>query len=151
MNGPHDMGGQQNFGPVDARDKPAFTEDWQRKAFSLTLAMGAAKQWNLDISRFARESLPPAEYLSSSYYEIWYAGLVNLMLERGLITEDELAAGAMQVPALDVPGPLKADDVPAVLARGGPVDRPVDVPARFSVGDTVRAKVQHTRTHTRLP
>ena len=47
MNGPHDMGGQQNFGPVDPSEKPAFADDWQRKAFTLTLAMGAVKQWNL--------------------------------------------------------------------------------------------------------
>lgn len=151
MNGPHDMGGQQNFGPVDPSEQPNFTEDWQQKVFSLTLAMGAARQWNLDTSRFARESLPPAEYLGSSYYEIWYAGLVKLLLERRLITEAELETGELRVPPLDVPGPLKAEDVAAVLARGGPADRPVHVPSGFAIGDRVRTKVQHRPTHTRLP
>ncbi|MEM9605680.1 MAG: nitrile hydratase subunit beta [Pseudomonadota bacterium] len=151
MNGPHDMGGQQNFGPVDPTDKPAFPEPWQRTAFALTLAMGAARQWNLDMSRFARESLPPADYLGSSYYEIWYAGLVKLLLEKGLVTESEVASGALEVPAKDVPGPLRAEDVAAVLARGGPVDRPATIDAVFALGDRVRAKVQHPHTHTRLP
>lgn len=151
MNGPHDMGGQQNFGPVNPEDKPVFAADWQRKAFALTLGMGAARAWNLDMSRFARESLPPAEYLSSDYFEIWYAGLCKLLLERGLITEEELAAGEMSVPPLDVPGPLKAEDVASVMRRGGPVDRPSSAPAQFAVGDRVKARVQHPASHTRLP
>ena len=42
--------------------------------FALTVAMGATGEWNIDASRFARESLPPAQYLSSTYYEIWLGG-----------------------------------------------------------------------------
>lgn len=151
MNGPHDMGGQQNFGSVDPTEKPPFSADWERKAFALTLGMGAARAWNLDISRFARESLPPAQYLSSSYFEIWYAALCNLMLERGLVTDAELDAGTVLTPPLDVPGPLKAEDVGAVMRRGGPVDRPANAAAGFAVGDRVRARNHHPSTHTRLP
>ncbi len=151
MNGPHDMGGQQNFGPVDATEKPLFSDDWERRVLSLSLAMGATKAWNIDSSRFARESLPPAQYLASSYYEIWYAGVCKLMLERGLVTEAELASGDVLTPPLDVPGPLEASDVAAVLNRGGPVDRPALQPAGFAVGDRVRTRNQHPRNHTRLP
>ena len=43
------------------------------------------------MSRHARESLPPAQYLSSSYYEIWLAALEKLMLERGLVSAEEIA------------------------------------------------------------
>ena len=46
---------------------------------------------------------------------------------------------------------LKAENVPAVLAKGGPCDRPVDAPARFKVGDRVRTKNFHPTGHTRLP
>ena len=46
---------------------------------------------------------------------------------------------------------LKAEDVPAVLARGGPAERPIDQPARFAVGDRVRTRNMHPRGHTRLP
>ena len=94
MNGAHDLGGQHGFGPVEAEpDEPAFHAEWERRAFALTLAMGATGEWNLDASRFARESLPPAEYLTKTYYEIWLAGLERLIAERGLVTDEELAAG----------------------------------------------------------
>ena len=61
MNGVHDMGGGQGFGPVVPEpDEPRFHEAWERRAFALTLAMGRTRQWNLDQSRSARESVPPA-------------------------------------------------------------------------------------------
>src|SRR4051812_37131320 len=120
MNGVHDMGGVHGFGAVDPEaDEPVFHGEWEGRALALTLAMGATGEWNLDSSRFARESLPPAEYLSKTYYEIWLAGLERLLVERGLVGCDEMAAGR----ALQGPRPLRrtlaAADVPAVLSRGG--------------------------------
>src|SRR5262249_21720231 len=47
----------------------------EKRAFALTLAMGMPGGWNIDMSRFARENRPPAEYLSMSYYQIWFAAL----------------------------------------------------------------------------
>ena len=56
VNGVHDMGGVMNFGPVvPERNEPPFHHEWERRAFALTLAMGATGQWNLDQSRDARE------------------------------------------------------------------------------------------------
>jgi hypothetical protein len=46
---------------------------------------------------------------------------------------------------------LKAADVPAALAKGGPCDRPVAAPARFKAGERVRAKNFNPEGHTRLP
>ena len=59
--------------------------EWEKRAFALTLAMGAPGGWNIDMSRFARENRPPGEYLRMSYYQIWLAGLQALMAERGLV------------------------------------------------------------------
>jgi len=84
MNGPHDMGGMQCFGPVrPERDEPLFHHDWERRALGIVVAMGATGRWNLDMSRAARESLPPATYLASSYYEIWIRAMERLLVERG--------------------------------------------------------------------
>jgi len=152
MNGVHDMGGMHGFGPVVAEsDEPRFHQQWERRAFALTLGMGALGQWNLDQSRSARESLPAAQYLASSYYRIWFDGLIRLMLERRLVTPEELADGRMRSAPLLLARALAADAVPAALARGGSTQRPQAGKARFAVGDRVRALNINPPTHTRLP
>jgi nitrile hydratase len=152
MNGVHDMGGLHGFGPVQLEEnEPLFHAPWERRALGLTLAMGATGQWNIDQSRSARESLPPAAYLGSSYYRIWILGLQRLMLRRGLVSEEELAAGHPHTPALPLARVLRAESVDAALARGTPTERTATAPARFAVGDRVRALNRHPAGHTRLP
>lgn len=152
MNTVHDLGGMQNFGPVQTEaDEPVFHDAWERRVFALTLAMSAPGGWNIDMSRHARESLPPARYLSSSYYEIWLAGLERLMLERGLVTAAEIDTGRSTAPPLPGRRVLEAAAVAGVLAKGGPVDRPPAAPSRFAAGDPVRARNLNPIGHTRLP
>lgn len=91
MNGIHDLGGMHGMGPiVREADEPAFHEEWERRAFALTLAAGFLGQWNLDMSRFAREQMDPAHYLATSYYEHWLYGLERLLVARGLLTQAEI-------------------------------------------------------------
>lgn len=153
MNGVHDMGGLHGFGPVqaEATEEPLFHAPWERRALGLTLAMGATGQWNIDQSRAMRESLPAATYLASNYYRIWILGLERLLLQRGLVTADELAAGRAVHPARPVARVLQPDAVAAALARGTPTERVPTAPAHFAVGDRVRARNTHPRGHTRLP
>lgn len=152
MNSGHDLGGMQGFGPVIGEPvKPIFHGEWEERALAIVIAMGAAGKWNLDKSRHARESLPPPQYLNSSYYQIWIAGLERLMLEAGLVTSEELETGKMSTPAIPVKGVLKAEAVEAVLRAGGHCDRPVSEAAEFEVGDEVRVKNFHPMGHTRAP
>ena len=152
MNGVHDMGGMQGFGPVlPEADEPKFHDAWERRAFALTLAMGGTGAWNLDQSRAARESLPPAHYLASGYYRIWFDGLRALLLERKLVTADELADGQLREPARVLPRVLTVDRVAPALARGSSTQRAVVGAPRFHVGDRVRTRNLHPPTHTRLP
>lgn len=151
MNGVHDMGGMQCFGPVHPEaDEPLFHAEWEKRALALTLAMGATGLWNIDQSRSARESLPPAVYLGSSYYEIWIRALEVLLRERRLLAEGLSDAGAPG-PAPAVPRVLRAADVAPALAKGSPVDRASTAPARFRPGDRVTARNLHPQGHTRLP
>jgi len=152
MNGAQDLGGMMGFGPIAIeQDEPWFHAEWERRAFGLTLAMGATGSWNLDMSRHARETLPPPEYLTSSYYEIWVKGVEKLVVKAGLVTPEELKLGKALAAPAPVKRVLRAEDVPAVLARGGPTERRIEQPARFAVGDHVLTRNIHPAGHTRLP
>jgi nitrile hydratase beta subunit len=153
MEGAHDMGGVNGFGPVMPEpDEPVFHAEWERRAFAITLAMGMPGGWNIDMSRFARENRPPEDYLGMSYYQIWLAGVERLMLERRLIAADEIDAGKPLHPAKPVGKTLTPDGVAKMLHRGGPTERDgAASPALFARGDRVRAKMIHPPTHTRLP
>jgi nitrile hydratase beta subunit len=142
VNGVHDMGGMHGFGPVTPEsDEPVFHADWEGRVLAMDLAMRATGEWGVDAARFARESEPPARYLAESYYERWLGGLERLLFERGLVSEEELRAGASLAPGrrLEHKG------------RGGRSRREPGRPARFAVGDCVRARNIHPAGHTRLP
>ncbi len=149
MNGAHDLGGKHGFGPVDTSQQVNFAHDWEERVFRLTLACGMLGQWNIDESRFAREDTDPAHYLNSSYYEHWLDGLERLLLEKGLVTERELqqrkACDKTQLNAVD------ADQVPAILAAGGPTQLATDKTPRFESGQRVVVRADNPRTHTRAP
>ena len=152
MDGAHDMGGVAWSDPVrPERNEPVFHAEWERRAFAITMAMAMPGGWNIDMSRFARENRSPEDYLSKSYYQIWFAGLERLLLERGLVASDEIEAGKPLHPARPVAKILTPDGVAAVLHRGGPTERSAKSPAVFAAGDRVRAKTIHPATHTRLP
>ena len=132
-------------------DEPWFHAPWEKRVFGLTLAMGATGAWNLDMSRHARESLPPAEYLGSSYYEIWLKGLEKLVVKQDLVSPAEVAAGHALAEPKPLKRVLKAEEVGAVLARGAPAEREPEAPARFAGGDRAGARNMHPTGHTGLP
>jgi nitrile hydratase len=158
MNGVHDLGGMHGFGPVVLEpDEPVFHAEWERRAFALTLAMGGWRRWNLDMSRHAREQMPPAEYLATSYYEHWLWGLEQLLERHGLLPRTEidrrLTEGVDRRPAAAEPqsGALRPEDVPRLLRnrRAARLDDPV--PPKFKAGDAVLARNANPIGHTRIP
>jgi nitrile hydratase beta subunit len=157
MNGAHDLGGMHGFGPVVAeRDEPVFHAAWERRAFALTLAMGAWRRWNLDMSRSMREQMAPAEYLATSYYEHWLFGLERLVVEHGFVQPEDLERARRGEPAPDGPaalkdGVLRQENVSNALRnrRAARLDDPV--PPMFRVGDAVVARNIHPTGHTRVP
>ncbi|MFD1743905.1 nitrile hydratase subunit beta [Rhizobium helianthi] len=152
MNGPHDLGGQMGFGAVAPEvDEPFFHSEWEKRALAITLSCGAFGAWSIDESRHARECIPPAAYLSASYYEIWIRALEVLLERHGFVTADEIDLGHRKTAGAEPKRVLKADMVAAVLAKGGPCDRPLSDPPRFVAGQKVRLLNIHPTGHTRLP
>ena len=154
----HDMGGRFGDGPVnpEPEDAPVFAEDWHGRALAVTLAAGFLGQWNIDVSRHARERLSPTDYARFSYYEKWMSGLADLLVEKGVLTLDDLRGvdGDGVHPLTE--RTLKADAVAGALAKGGPADRPSNVEVRLQAGQAVRTLGQSANRlvdggHTRLP
>jgi len=157
MNGVHDMGGMQGFGPVAPEpDEPIFHAAWERDVLAMTLAIGARGAWNLDQSRSARESIPPADYLSIGYYKIWLTALENLLHKYQLLSDGELQRykedGYINPKSARLSKPLlTASMVAPALAAGSPVNRASQRVACFKPGQTVWVKNINPSAHTRLP
>ncbi|MEO1108486.1 MAG: nitrile hydratase subunit beta [Pseudomonadota bacterium] len=154
----HDMGGRFGDGPVqpEGEDAPVFAEDWHARALAVTLAAGFLGQWNIDISRHARERLSPKDYARFSYYEKWISGLTDLLVEQGVLSLDDLKSASEDQPHSLASKCLRADAVAEALAKGGPADRPSTIAPRFALGqDVVTAHPFANRLveggHTRLP
>ncbi len=151
MNGVHDMGGMQCFGPIRPEtNEPVFHESWEARLFAIRHALGAWGKWNIDASRYARERIPPAEYLRMSYYERWLAGLETQMIDVGLVTSSELRSGAPAPDAVKVEPALRPEGLARLLA-GAPSERAGGDAPTFRVGDEVRARNVQPGGHTRLP
>lgn len=152
MNGVHDMGGLECYGPINPDPNEAlFHAQWERRVLALTVCMGATGEWNLDQGRFTRESLPPVDYLSIGYYRIWLTALENLLVQRDLVSREEMQQGIPIKASKKVKRVLAGTDVERAMRAGAPVDRPASGSAKFSVGDIVRVENQHKTGHTRLP
>lgn len=152
MNGGADLGGMMGFGPIAPEaDEPLFHAPWEARVMGIVVALGASGQWNIDQSRAMRESLPPAEYLSLSYYQIWLKAAIGLMQARGMISEAELEEGRALTPPVPIARTLSASDVAGALTKGAPTERPAASEPLFAVGASVCTINEHPDSHTRLP
>jgi nitrile hydratase beta subunit len=138
MDGLHDLGGKQGFGPVrHTPDAPAFHAAWEKRAnalYSLAVRRGV---FNMDEYRHAIERMEPRHYLSAGYYERTLTSLATLLVEKGLCTRDELerlAGGAFPLALPGAPG------------RSNVAGR-----ERFAPGDRVTVRTDHVPGHVRMP
>jgi nitrile hydratase len=152
MNGVHDMGGMQDFGPIrPEKNEPVFHARWEGRLQALWSALGTLGKWNTDIGRQAREFLPATEYLALKYYQLRYAQIVELLAANGLVTRAEIENGRAAKGTQKAVPPLTRDNVAAWFANGNPKRRDVAVAPTFQAGQRVRARNIHPPTHTRLP
>jgi nitrile hydratase beta subunit len=142
MDGIHDLGGMSGFGPVDVeRDEPVFHEPWEALAFALNiLGIASLRAYNADEYRHSVERMDPAHYLAATYYERVLTGVATLLVEKGVVTRDDLEARA------GGPFPLSRPmaGLPGAELRPQPQ-------ARFRIGDRVLVRTMHVAGHTRAP
>ena len=150
----HDMGGRLDPRRIDITSSNIkFKAEWEKDVFAITLALGFSGLWNLDRSRYARESLEPQDYLQFGYFEKWLAGLINLLGENGIIKDGKESEGNFKKSSFRV---LEAKNVKKLLHMGGPTKRDSTTEKKFNLGETVSVRTNNSNTkvekgHTRLP
>ncbi|WP_285433082.1 nitrile hydratase subunit beta [Pseudomonas sp. fls2-241-R2A-110] len=144
MDGFHDLGGFQGFGKVphviNTQDyKQVFKQEWEHLAYSL-MFIGAdqLKKFSVDEIRHAVERLDVRQHVGTQYYERYVIATATLLVETGLITQDELdqALGS----------PFKLANSPHDKGRPAITGRPP-----FEVGDRVVVRDEYVAGHVRMP
>ena len=90
----NDLGGWPG-GPIDKSQHEI--EDWERLADAVTIVLDKKGIKTTDEHRRAQESLPPEEYKNLSYYERWVAATEKLLVEKGILTGDEIDERAAEI------------------------------------------------------
>ena len=138
VNGVHDMGGMDGFGPIPIeQNEPVFHAEWEGRVWAIFLTLLP----RLRGFRHAIERIPAPVYLTSSYWERWLDAMMALLVERGLLTREELISRGADPVALPQP---------VTHFKGGLQTAPRKR-ARFREGDRVVARNINPSGHTRLP
>ena len=158
MDGIHDLGGKQGFGAISyEQDEPAFHERWEAAVYAMVNAASAAGAIrNTDQFRHAVERIDPVAYLDHSYYGRWLGGIENLLVEAGVLTQQEIGtrvrasgsggANDGRIAARPSPTPGRID-----YESGEHAARPLTAAPKFAVGDAVVTRSTPSNGHTRLP
>jgi nitrile hydratase beta subunit len=156
VNGVHDMGGMHGFGPIRPRDNDEqFHAEWEKRIPGLRAAPDLAGIYTLDEMRHGIERMDPAHYLTASYYERHLFTFELNLIEKGVLSRDEIEARVEHLRS--GAEPTRRDD-PDLARRvvGARLQSEALAPiepqrAGFRVGDRVRTRNVHPSGHTRLP
>ncbi|MBI2360840.1 MAG: nitrile hydratase subunit beta [Deltaproteobacteria bacterium] len=85
--GHHDLGGTP-AGPIDRTEHQL--DDWEILADAVNQALGAKGIRRTDELRRAREQMDSDLYRRLSYYERWIASLETILIEKKLLTKEEV-------------------------------------------------------------
>jgi nitrile hydratase subunit beta len=158
LNGVHDLGGMDGFGPISPEtDEPVFHEPWEGRVFGMSMLGAGLPPIPLDARRHQLERLSPAQYLSSSYYERWLARIDAALVESGTLSREEIDR-RMQEIAAEPDRPLarredqaRADGIATALRIGRPATRKIRKRPRFAAGERIMTRNLNPHGHTRLP
>jgi nitrile hydratase subunit beta len=136
MDGFHDLGGRQGFGPVVKKDAP-FSEDWEVRINAFLGGLLKRHGFNMDEYRHAIERMEPRHYVGASYFERTFTAVATLCVEKGIFTREELDAAvgvSVQLSRPSKPGRVIEDELP-----------------ELALGDLVTVKSEFVPGHIRLP
>lgn len=158
MNGIHDVGAADGFGPINIEvDEPVWHAEWEKAAFSFFPQTAAAGLFNLDEFRASIERMNPVDYMTTPYYVHWMHAFEEFLDRADPSFGEELerrTKAYLEDPAKPLPETVNHDlaDTMVDLARtGAPARREIDRPPAFAAGDRVRVSATVPLTHTRKP
>ncbi len=159
MNGIHDVGGMDGFGPINIEEnEPVFHHPWEGRMRAIHTIVGKKRHiYNSHESRHGVERLNPIFYLGATYYEKWLLRMERLLIEKGVLTEEEIDERMKRISPEPLQSHLQpyrhlAPTVPSTERRftiqGTEGTKP---DPKFSPGMSVKVKVMSLLGHTRVP
>jgi nitrile hydratase len=171
----HYLGGLEGLPEPLNFEKRVFVEDWEKRIFGIHVAMMGLSNhlgsslphyqiddvptafkdaWTWADLRTGAEAMNPFDYFKFRYYEKWLGGITQYFIDKGYISEHELASRTEELSqdptsAVD-PVPAIDEQVIEYLRKGDSPRRDVAHP-KFAVGDKVRIANVPAAAHTRLP
>jgi nitrile hydratase beta subunit len=152
MDGMHDIGGREGFGPIEVNEsEDPFHAPWEARVFGIIRAFTRASDWNIDWFRHCRELIEPVDYLTRGYYDQWLMTYAAMMINSGMVTVEELATGRSSSPLAGFPAPLPPAAVATAKKAMTSYQRESTAEPKFRIGQSVIAASHGHSGHTRLP
>ena len=152
MDGVHDLGGKQGFGPIDVNEvEVPFHADWEGRMWAINQC-ARSPDWTLDWWRHVRELIDPVDYLSRPYFDSWAQTHIAAFIDSGSFTLEEIIAGKSATAPVERQPSLEADDIlAAVEAQAYRYDREIEAQPAYQPGDRIQTRQLLSARHTRLP
>jgi nitrile hydratase beta subunit len=152
MDGVHDLGGRQGYGPIDVNEAPEpFHEPWEARVLGIVRGFTRPAKFSTDWFRHVRECIDPVDYMSRPYYDQWLQTYAAMLIDAGAVTLEELVTGKSTAPIAGIPPPMPPEKVATAKKAVTRYDRESRAPPAFAIGDAVKTIASSPRGHTRLP
>ena len=87
----HDIGGSARFRCTPVEHDEAPPDAFGKKVDAIRQILAQKKMMTVDELRRGIESIPQDEYFALGYYERWLRSIAALMVEKGVIRQEDLA------------------------------------------------------------
>ena len=155
MDGIHDLGGKQGYGPIDVdEEETAFHYEWEGREWGIAQC-ARTPGITIDWWRHCRELIMPEDYLGRPYFDSWAQTDISTYIEAGWVALEDVDRGVMNSGAPIEGEPLPAMTVEEVLdedrAHAMRFDAEIDAPPAFAAGQAVITASHGHAGHSRLP
>lgn len=155
MDGIHDLGGKQGYGPIeqDVEEIP-FHHEWEGREWGLAQC-ARTPGITIDWWRHCRELILPQDYLARPYFDSWAQTDLSTYIEAGWMSLEDIdkgeqlttdSAGNDPLPALTLEQVLQEDH-----SHAARFDAEIDEEPAFHEGQQVMTASYGHSGHTRLP